>query len=176
MRAPSSRHDLGGALAHGGIVDQQAAPLLPAEKQVLRDGQIVGEQDLLVDQHHALLLGRDRPGEADRRALPAQFAFARLQMSAQNAHQRGFARAVLADHRMDTAGLKRQRNAVQHLVGAERLGDALRLQDWHHRQRPKMSKTRRQTRNARKTGNGKGNGQKAAGQPLEGLTGITILP
>jgi hypothetical protein len=85
-----------------------------------------------VDQHHTALLGGERPGKPDRRPLPQQLALARLEMAAENAHQGGLARAVLADHRMDAAGFERQRYPVQHLDRAEIFRDALGLQDRHH--------------------------------------------
>ena len=43
-----------GLAAHRVIVEKPAALLLVAEKDVLRDGQVLGEVELLMDQHDTL--------------------------------------------------------------------------------------------------------------------------
>ena len=65
-RAEFSEGDLR-ALAHRPVVDQAGAPDLAPEKQVLGDGQVLGEKDLLVDEHDAPC-ARPRPGPRTRPA------------------------------------------------------------------------------------------------------------
>ena len=57
-----------GLAAHRVIVEQPAALLLVAEKDILRDGQVVGEVEFLMDQHDALGLRGARAAEMHRDA------------------------------------------------------------------------------------------------------------
>ena len=66
---PSSSQDGARPLAHGRVVDEAEAPDLAPEEQVLRHRQVLGEQDLLVNENDALALRIDRAREGDRLAV-----------------------------------------------------------------------------------------------------------
>ncbi len=89
-----------------GTLDVQPAAgahLLGAEHDVLPDGQVVGEHEVLV--HHADS-DRDRVGrrvEGDLAAVDLDGALVRLMHAVQRLHQRGFAGAVLPHQRVHGA-------------------------------------------------------------------------
>ena len=58
---------LAGAGAHGAVVHHQAAAQLAPEVEVLRHGQVGGEQDFLVDEGDAALLRLRRTAQSDER-------------------------------------------------------------------------------------------------------------
>ncbi len=169
-RAQFVQH-LARAPVHRGVIHHEPMPDFAAQKQVLRDRQVFGEQDLLMDQDDALLLRLDGAGEDERLAVPQKLAFGRLKMPRENAHQGGFAGAVFADDRMDPAGFQRDRHAIQYLDGAEGSGDLICLQ---HRQCPNISAGAETPA----CGTGRENaafGRLGADQPVMGVTGMGFL-
>ena len=99
-----------------------------SERDVFRHGEIVEQREML--EHHAdAAAARFRwSGEHHLLALPAHFAFARLDQSVDDLDERRFAGAVLAEQRVD---LLRPDIDVDRLIGEERaiaLGQANRLE------------------------------------------------
>ena len=119
---PENTHRLG---PHRLVVQPSAARLLVAEKDVLRDRQVFGQRELLVDQHDAACLGRARAVEMHRRAADTQLARARRLVAGQDLDHRALAGAVLADQTDDASWRQIQAHTVQHLHRAEGLGHAV---------------------------------------------------
>ena len=119
-------------LAHGRVVDEAEAPDLAPEKEILRDRQVGGEQDLLVNENDALAFRIDRPRERDRLAVQMKIAFRGREMAREDAHQGRLAGAVLPDDRMHLTGLQVERNPAQDLDGPEGFGDALCAKNGFH--------------------------------------------
>ena len=93
----------------GGVVDAAApAAAEPLEQNVLADREARDEVALLM--HHADAGGDRiaRPGEADRRSVQPQLAFVRPMDAGDDLDQRRFARAVLAEQRVDGAAAHRR--------------------------------------------------------------------
>ena len=104
--------------------DAEAADRLRAEKDVLGDGEIGRDAELLM--HHADAGGPRvaRRAEMHRSAVDAHLACVAGVHAGDDLHQRAFAGAVLAGEAVDLAGLQREIDAAQRLDAAERLGDA----------------------------------------------------
>jgi hypothetical protein len=68
--------------------------------------------------------------EADRRAVHAQLARGRAQQARKQVHQRGLARAVLAEEGVDLAGVQGEVHAVERGEGPEAAGHPARLHQW----------------------------------------------
>ena len=99
-----------------------------AERDVLGDGQIVEQREMLEHHADAERARLRRPGQHDLLAHPAQFARRRLHEAVHDLDQRRLAGAVLAEQRVDFAG---EEFDVDGIVGEERavaLGDADSLQ------------------------------------------------
>ncbi len=120
---PDLFHHGRGLGAHRRIVEQPASLLLVPEKDVLRDAQVVGEVELLVDQHDAFGLGLARTREAHRLAVDAHLAIRRRFVARKDLHQRRLAGAVFAEQAVDAPGFEREADAVQHLHRPEGLVD-----------------------------------------------------
>jgi hypothetical protein len=130
---PHLAHHRRRAFAHRRVVEPPAAPLLVAEEDVLRDGQVLGQVELLVDQHDAGGLGGARSRELRRAAVDAQLAAGGRLVAGGDLHQRRLARAVLAEQPVDPAGLQRETDPVQHLHRAEGLDHLVERQGDAHR-------------------------------------------
>ncbi len=92
----------------GAGVVADAVQLLGAEDDVLEDAEVVGEHEVLEDHADA---GGDRVSrrrERDLLAVDLDRARVRLLHAVQDLHQRGLARAVLADDRVHGAALSRR--------------------------------------------------------------------
>ena len=135
MQADALHGGLGGGV-HRAVVEEQAFLLLMAEENVLRDGQVFGEVEFLVDQDHAFVLGFARIGKAVRHAVDREVAFARLLVAGENLHQRGLAGAILAKQADDLARLQRETDAVQHFDKAEALADRAEIDGEAHDSAP----------------------------------------
>ncbi len=98
------------------------------ERDVFRHRKIVEQREVLEHHADAAAAGFRRSGENHLLALPAHFAFARLDQSIDGLDERRFAGAVLAEQGVD---LLRPDLDVDRLVGEERaiaLGQASRLE------------------------------------------------
>ncbi|GAB1363062.1 hypothetical protein MASR1M32_22980 [Rhodobacter sp.] len=109
------------------LVVQEEAALLAPQKDVVGNGQILRQVELLMDDHHALRLGPRTRAEAGRRAIKQDLAFGRRQIAAKDLHHRRFAGAVFTDQGVDLAGIQGEVDAVQDLDGAETLADPAQL-------------------------------------------------
>ena len=112
---------------HGGRGRADAVQLLGAEDDVLLDGEVVGEHEVLV--HHADA-GRDgllRGVEARQPAVDVHLALVRAEHAVQDLHERGLARTVLAHDGVDRAAPYRQRHVVVGDDTGEALGDPAQL-------------------------------------------------
>ena len=124
-----------GAVALGPPVDQahlpqQAGQLrLPAQEDVLADGLVRCEVELLVDGADAHLLGVVRGAKGHR--LPAQDDAALVVAvdAAQDLHQGGLARPVLAHQGHHLSPARPEVHLVQGLDARERLGDTRHLEN-----------------------------------------------
>ena len=111
------REQRGGGPAHLGLAHQAEPRRLPAEIEVLRHRQVRQQIDLLIDGRNARIdrgLGRARrdlgAAEADDAGIAREDAGHRLD-------QRGLARAVLAEQRVNLAG---PQGEIHLLQGAQR--------------------------------------------------------
>ena len=113
----------GGLCLHLALAEHHAAHLLTAQEHVFCHGEVAAHVELLVDDGHACglrLLG----GEvAIRLALDFHVAAVAGVDAAQDLHQRGFARAVLAQKRHDLAASQLEIHMVQRLHAGKRLAD-----------------------------------------------------
>ena len=101
-----------------------------ADEDVLGDGQVGKEQRLLIDRGDAEALRFRGAADLDRLAGEQDFAAVGLIDAGDDLDQRGFAGAVLAEQRMDLAGVKGERDVFERLRRVEALGDVAHLQNW----------------------------------------------
>ncbi|MCY1247074.1 hypothetical protein D9M72_603680 [compost metagenome] len=80
-----------------------------------------------MDQHDAQRFGIARAREALRLAVDAQGAAGQRLVARQDLHQRGLARAVLAEQAVHAPRRQRKAHAMQHLHGAEGFHHAVEL-------------------------------------------------
>ena len=119
------RH-LGHAAPGAGQVEPPAAPeRAQPECDVLGHGHARHQHEVLVDHADAPGARLGRGAEADRRAVHQDAPLVRLVQAGQDVHERGLARTVLADQRVDLAAPHRQRDPVAGQHAREALGDAL---------------------------------------------------
>ncbi len=115
--------------AHRPAVDPaEASDGLPAHEDVLRDRQVGEERGLLVDDGDARLLRLGGRREVDVLAVEAELARVAAVEPGDDLHERGLARAVLADEGVDRAGIEAQAAGAQCDDGAERLDDPGQLE------------------------------------------------
>ena len=123
-----------GRLPTGALVDEvqppeQATPSLRvAQEDVLGDGLVGGQVELLVDDADAQPLGLVRVVDRHGLAVDADLAGIALIGAGQDLDERGLAGAVLAGEGHDLAGTQGEVDRVQRLDAAEALADAARLQ------------------------------------------------
>ena len=112
--------------AHFPPVEQQAAGAggLAAQEDVFRDAQVRGQREVLVNGAHALGPGGQRGGGAVGLPVEDHFPGVGGIRPGEDAHQGRLARAVLADERVDAAGMDREIHTAQGRRGAKGLLDA----------------------------------------------------
>ena len=105
------------------------AAILMADENVLGDVQIGKQQRFLIDRRdaHALRLGGAR--DRDRPPCQQDLATVGLMDAGDDLDQRRLAGAVLAQQRVDFAGMERERDVVEGLCRVEALGDAADIQN-----------------------------------------------
>ena len=108
--------------------EPERADRLRAEKDVLRDGEIGRDAELLM--HHADPGGARvaRRAEVNRLAVDPHFAGVAGVDAGDDLHQRALAGAVLARDAVDRARPQREIDAPQRVDAAERLGDSRQFQ------------------------------------------------
>ena len=124
---PDLLHRCQGGGVHALIVEEPAFHALMAKEYVLRDAQMIGEIELLVDQDNALTFGFARVGEAVRHAIDGEIASSRLFIAGENLDQRRFPRAVLAQQADDATRFQLEADAVQHFDESETLADRAKI-------------------------------------------------
>jgi hypothetical protein len=118
----------GGRLAQLPPLEHAAAHRLHAEADVLHDGEVRRERELLMDHRHA---GRSRVDRLTRRVghtLEPHRAGVGLDRARQDRHERALAGAVLPDERAHLPGGDCEVDAVDRHGGAKHLAHAAHLE------------------------------------------------
>ena len=102
-------------------VQEQAAGLcrLAAQEDVLHHAQVRREREVLINRANAPRPGGERIGGLVGSTVEGHGSGVGEFRAREQAHERRFARAVLADERVDAAGLDRQVHAAQGCGGPE---------------------------------------------------------
>jgi hypothetical protein len=140
-RAEARQHVLAAA-RHRRAVDGAPAPVAAAQLapdvDVLRDGEVRREAQLLIDHRDAGIARGERAVDVDALAVDQDFAAGVGTIRArEDFHQRRLARAVLAHQRVDLARIDGQADVVERAHGRERLADSA-----HFEQRPRRLRSR----------------------------------
>src|SRR5919199_534355 len=121
----------------GALEVEGCAPArLRAEHDVLGDGEGRDEGEVLVDHPYAPIHGVSGVVDLDLLAVYGNGARVRLVEAVEDLHQRGLARAVLAEQSKDLAAMERDRDVVVGSHRPEGLGDAPHLEDGRSGLRP----------------------------------------
>jgi hypothetical protein len=125
-----------GELAHaraGSLdVEQQAAPRLVGQHDVLGHGHDRDEHEVLVDHADAEVDGLQRRSDADGPAVDAHLALVGLVQPVEDAHERRLAGAVLPEQRVDLAGPQVEVDAIVGDDRPEALRDPAQLEGVLH--------------------------------------------
>ena len=114
-----------GELVHRRRVEQPGRVVqLAAEIDVLGDGQLGDQVELLVDDGDPVALGVARAVQHQRLAVHRQLARVVRVRAAEDLHQRALARPVLADDGVDLPGGDVEGHVVQGAYPGERLADS----------------------------------------------------
>ena len=105
--------------AHAAAIEHAEAARLTAEEQVLHHRELRDEVELLVDDGGAGRLGVAGRADRDGLAVDVDAAGVGGVGAAQDLHQRGLARAVLAHQRVDLPAGDGEVDAFEHPHGAE---------------------------------------------------------
>ena len=157
----------------GDAVVATRPPWLAAEEDVLRDGQVITERQLLMDERHSRQPGLERPIRLVGRPAHRHRAGVGPKAAGDDVHEGALARAVLADEGVDPPGPDLQRDAV------ERPGRAEVLPDVGQRQHVNNSEFRIQNEDGGATGHGRywlnGGRNSAFEASVSRLSGVTIV-
>ena len=125
---PESRHELADSRMGAGEIDSPArCHRFVAENDVLGDGEVVGQHEVLVNHSDA---GRDGVGGGAKRAsgsVDGDGSLVGLVHAVQRLHQRGLAGTVLADDRVNGARTNREVHIMVGDDAGEGLGDSTQL-------------------------------------------------
>ncbi len=139
--AHAIEHVCGGLLGAAPVDQSAAARVAGNQRDVLGDRHAVHQSKLLVDEGDRQPLGIGLHGAG----LPPYLARVGAMHAGQHFYQRGFAGAVLAEQRMDFAGVERGIHAVERQRAAEPFRQAANLQQGRrlgHRRRPAAATSR----------------------------------
>ncbi len=120
----------GGVGLHGPAVDQPEAPRLPPEKDVLRDGQIRDQIELLIDRGDPEAFGVLCPGDANFLAVDQDSPAVGPVRAGQHLDQGALARTVLAQQHVHLAAAQIEVHAVECDHARERFADPLEAQQF----------------------------------------------
>ena len=109
-------------------VDEAGAGRLHAEENVLRNGEIGGDGEFLVNHAHTGVERIAGGAEADLASLDLHRAGEIGVHTGDDLHQGRFSGSVFADKAVDFAGAERKVDAAQRLDAAERFGNAGKLE------------------------------------------------
>ena len=112
----------------GPVEEDRVGHRLVAQQDVLGDGEDRHEHEVLVDHADAAGDGVGRAGDLDRLAVEQDLALVRRGEAVEDVHQRGLARAVLAEQRVDLARADGQVDVVVGQDARVALGDAAHLE------------------------------------------------
>ena len=118
------RGGVGDALGHLG----EGERLVQAQPHVLGHAERVKQAEVLKHHADAQTARLLRVADVDHLAVEANLARIGLDRAVDDLHQRGFARAVLAQHRVNFAGLHRQADGIVGHHSGVALGDVGKLQ------------------------------------------------
>jgi len=122
------------------LIDEAMPQAFTSEEDVVREIQIVGEVQLLVNEGDAEPLGRLHRRKFHRDALNVNAPGVRLLNAGQDLHQRALAGAILTDDRQHLASVDRHAHALERADARIRLGQSRGLQQGHrHRRTPLTS-------------------------------------
>ncbi len=113
------RQQIARGAAHGRVVKLQTAGQFASKEDVAGDRQVRGKVEFLMDHHDPGSFGIGTAAERDRAPVQQHLPAGGRQIAAKDLHDRGLARAVFADQRVDLARAQRQVDAVQNLDRAE---------------------------------------------------------
>jgi hypothetical protein len=114
--------NLAGATAHGRPVDETHGHLWGlAQKNVLRDGQLRKQQELLVHRGDTGGMSLPRRGEFSGYAVDSDFTFVRLIQSCHDLDERGFASTILAQEGMHLAAADIEAHVFQYFQSGKGL-------------------------------------------------------
>src|SRR6185436_12703457 len=105
-------------------------PWLAPEEDVLGHGQVRHQVELLVDDADPESQRGARARDHDRRATEPDRARVAAIYTREHLHERGLARAVLADQRMDLAGAELEPGLIERTHAGEGLVNALHRDQW----------------------------------------------
>ena len=102
---------------------------LAAEENVVADGQIVGQRQILIDRLDAIIAGFLRRGESNALAIEIDIALVILEDAGDRLDQRRLARTVVAGKGHDLSGENVERGFHDCMDAAEAFRDALDRKD-----------------------------------------------
>ncbi len=94
------------------------------QSQVLRYGELGHQHKVLVDHRHPHVSDRHGVAQGQRRTVEFERSGVGHQEARKQVDQRGLARSVLAQDRVDLAGLERRGHVLERLNGPEALAQA----------------------------------------------------
>jgi hypothetical protein len=135
-RAADPREGFPGARVEFGAFHEAVLRRLAPNHDVLGDGAVRKEAQLLVHRADAAIDRVERPFEARHLPIDEQSPAIGLVHTAQNVHQRGLARAVLAHDRVDRSWSDLEGHILKDGVPSEPLADAVESDEGGHARSP----------------------------------------
>jgi hypothetical protein len=126
---PDPREGLPRLVLHAALVPEAGAPQLPAQEQVVRDGQLADQRQLLEDGAHSVGDRARRCQVADVFPADGHGASVPADRAGEHLDQRRLAGAVLAEQRVHLPPPQAEGDPVDGGHAPVALGDPLRLQD-----------------------------------------------
>ena len=135
-RAADPREGFPGAGFEFSAFHEAVARRLPPHHDVLGDGAVRKEAQLLVHRADAAIDRVERSFEARDLAIDQEATAIGLVQTAQNVHQSGLARAVLTHDRVDRSRRNLHRHVLENSVPSEALADAVECDEGGHARSP----------------------------------------
>jgi hypothetical protein len=125
---PIALHQLADACGNNVQIEPGLARRAQAEGDVLGDGHVLHQHEVLVDHADAVVDGIGRRMDHNALAVQVDLAGIRLVEAVENLHQRAFAGAILAQQGMDLPGPHLEVHVVVSQHAGKALDDAAHLQ------------------------------------------------